>query len=46
MLALLMKDNEKAELFGKVYQCCKPTIFSLWPPGKPNIDTTNEGKEE
>lgn len=25
-------NNKKAQLFQKVYPCCKPTIFSLWPP--------------
>jgi hypothetical protein len=26
------KDSQKADLFEKLYPCCKPAIFSLWPP--------------
>jgi hypothetical protein len=33
-------NEEKAEVFEKVFPCCQPTIFSLWPP-KPK-DTVNQ----
>jgi hypothetical protein len=26
------KDRNSAEIFEKVFPCCKPSIFSLWPP--------------
>jgi hypothetical protein len=26
------KDEEAAKIFEKVFPCCKPSIFLLWPP--------------
>jgi hypothetical protein len=26
------KDAESAKIFGQVFPCCKPHMFSLWPP--------------
>jgi hypothetical protein len=26
------KDADSAKIFGQVFPCCKPQVFSLWPP--------------
>ena len=39
------KDKQKAALFEKVYPCCKPTIFSLWPPKEETNHNNEQDKE-
>lgn len=32
------QNNTRAEIFEKVFPCCKPTIFSLWPPKENKVE--------
>src|SRR5207247_5402942 len=39
------KDTESAKIFEQVFPCCKPEMFSLWPPEE-RMSACDEDKDE